>query len=146
MPCRPFTLESNRVDQAGCHLCSPTYGRTRARSFSALVTQRFGKGRTLAIPLGDLWRWGLRRSHFPPIRKSLAPGRALAGRGCAAAVKVEVVPEPQDPFRSVKLRMAVFDPRYEPLDNATVTVGVHGPRRGDHRTVGRTEQHSGRCL
>ncbi|TVP99273.1 MAG: hypothetical protein EA381_10285 [Planctomycetaceae bacterium] len=27
----------------------------------AIAAQRFGKGRTVAIPLGDLWRWSMRR-------------------------------------------------------------------------------------
>src|SRR6185369_5300334 len=32
----------------------------QGRSFPALVSQRFGGGRTAALMIGDLWRWGMR--------------------------------------------------------------------------------------
>ena len=35
----------------------------------AIVTQRFGKGRTAAALVGDLWRWSMEReSPTTPIR------------------------------------------------------------------------------
>ena len=33
---------------------------TNDRTFPALVAQRFGLGRSAALMIGDLWRWGLR--------------------------------------------------------------------------------------
>ena len=36
-----------------------TVADTSGKSYPAVVVQRFGHGRTAALTVGDLWRWGL---------------------------------------------------------------------------------------
>ncbi len=125
----PFHI-LNRIESIKPGATVLAYVRTTSGAeFPALVTQRFGKGRSLAIPLGDLWRWGLRREANSPadLEKAWRQVVRWLVADVPRRVKVDVLPEPQDPYRSVKLQMTVFDPRYEPLDNATVTVAVTGP-------------------
>ncbi len=63
-------------------------------NYPALVTQRFGRGRSAALLIGDLWRWGLapaerqrkRLGEIVAANRSLACGRCAAARGdrCAS--------------------------------------------------------------
>ena len=107
-------------------------GFVRASSgteYPALVTQRFGKGRTLAITIGDLWRWGLRRGDEEP--RDLEKAWRQIVRWLVADVpkrlEIEIRPSENDPDRGVGFRIAARDTGYEPLDNASVTLDVVGP-------------------
>ncbi len=96
------------------------------KTLPALVTQRFGKGRTAALPVGDWWRWTLRRPEGgqpdgltawrQTVRWLVAdvPGR----------VHVDVQRRPREPGNPVRLSIIVRDEKFEPLDNAVVSVKI----------------------
>lgn len=95
----------------------------------ALVTQRFGKGRTAAMLIGDLWRWRLHQES--PDNDDLEKTwrqtvRWLVG-DVPRRVEVETARPQNDPNRPVEISVNIRDENYKPLDNATVTVNIETP-------------------
>ncbi len=115
----------------------------------ALVSQRFGKGRTLALLIGDFWRWSLRRASLDT--DDLAQNWRQIARWLTSdvprRVQIEIVP-PSDSQQPHRLTVTLRDASFHPLDNATVRVTVTEPdgrvveaqahadstRRGDYVT------------
>lgn len=99
----------------------------------ALVTQRFGRGRTAALLIADLWRSGLERSS--PDNDDLEVSWRQTVRWLVADVprRVEVAVAPADDAaatsasRSTGLRIRVYDAEYLPLENAAIDVAVTTP-------------------
>jgi uncharacterized membrane protein len=91
----------------------------------ALVVQRFGLGRTAALTVGDVWRWGMKS---PEARKDMERAWRQLIRWMVADVpgRVSLIAEPVagDAAGSVKLQVRVRDAQWLPVDNATVTVEI----------------------
>jgi len=94
------------------------------RELPALVTQRFGRGRTACLLVGDFWRWGMRdaegREDLNQTWRQIArwlvadvPGRAelVAVPSAASALALEL---------QTRVRSAAF----EPMDDAVVSLEV----------------------
>ncbi len=101
----------------------------RGESRPALVTQRFGKGRTGAFLIGDLWRWKLHQAS--PDNEDLEKSwrqtiRWLVG-DVPQRVHVETTRKQNDPNRPVEICISVNDENYKPLDNAEVAIEVVTP-------------------
>jgi hypothetical protein len=92
--------------------------------YPALVSQRYGRGRSLALLVGDLWRWGLREKEY----------MGQMGRAWRQWVRWLVADVPrraelvavEDPGEgsAVLLRAVVRDAAFEPVDDATVEFEV----------------------
>ena len=105
---------------------------------AALVTQRFGAGRTAALTVGDLWRWSMRSpadmgdadvSNDSPVEDSSRAWRQLV-RWLVAEVpaKVDVQVKPSEATMTpTMIEIKVRDQDFQPLDNAKVTVDVTSP-------------------
>lgn len=97
----------------------------------ALVEQRFGKGRSLALAIGDLFHWGLRRGDDESAKSDLDKAWRQMVRWLVADVpeRIEVAArhEHDDPSQPVRLVVQARTAAFEPLDNATVTVRVTSP-------------------
>lgn len=95
----------------------------------ALVTQRFGMGRTSALLVGDMWRWALEREDGDP--KDLERAWRQLGRWLVSdvleRVEVEAVPAAASHPDSIMIRTRVRDEAYQPLDNVVVRVRVTDP-------------------
>jgi hypothetical protein len=95
----------------------------------ALVTQRFGDGRTAALLVADLWRTGLKRPD--PQQNDLAKSWRQTVRWLVADVprRVEVVvaPQPGSETGAVSITVRVRDAEFLPLDNAQVAIEICGP-------------------
>lgn len=104
---------------------------SRGESRPALITQRFGKGRTGAFLIGDLWRWKLHQDS--PDNEDLEKAWRQAIRWLVGdvpqSVQVETVRKQDDPNRPVQIAVEVNDENFKPLDNAEVTVEVTTPER-----------------
>ncbi|MBX3748274.1 MAG: hypothetical protein KF833_23450 [Verrucomicrobiae bacterium] len=91
----------------------------------ALVVQRFGRGRVGALLVGDLWRWGMRD---PAARADLDKSWRQLFRWLVSEVpertELSVEPIPADPLGAVRLEARVRDPKFQPFDNATVTLDI----------------------
>ncbi len=99
-------------------------GRDQQR-LPALVTQRFGRGRTAAMPLGDLWRWSLRRQPGQSDDPAQAWRQITRWLTNEVPRRVECRVESMDDIgQSVRIVVTARDERFQPLDNATVDVVV----------------------
>ncbi|HEV7924123.1 MAG TPA: hypothetical protein VGR14_02135, partial [Verrucomicrobiae bacterium] len=95
-------------------------------AFPALAVQRFGLGRTAALMIGDLWRWGMQSES---AQKDLAKAWRQMVRWLVSDVPARVAVNAEtgadgDPAR-VRLVVKVRDEEYKPLDNAAVQLTIH---------------------
>ena len=100
------------------------------RDFPALVTQRFGRGRTAALLVGDLWHTGLGDEER---QKDLGRAWRQMVRWLVADVPgaIEVHAEPQADSQGVRIEVKARDAKFDPIENARVMVkivraGAHG--------------------
>jgi uncharacterized membrane protein len=91
------------------------------RDYPAVVTQRFGRGRTAALLIGDLWHTGLGDE---ARQKDLGRAWRQLVRWLVADVPgpVEVRAEPQGDAQTMRLEVRARDAKFEPVENARVTV------------------------
>jgi len=102
----------------------------QGHSAPALVVQRFGHGRTAALTIGDLWRWG--------IRQIDSKGRDDFRYQWTQLVRWLVTDVPRrvevqskflndEPSQPVLITVKLRDESFDPLDNAQVHVRITGP-------------------
>ena len=91
--------------------------------YPALVTQRFGRGRTAALLVGDLWQSGLGDE---ARQKDLMKAWRQMVRWMVADVPepIEVRSEPQPDGVSVRLQVRARDAKFQPLENGAVALTV----------------------
>jgi uncharacterized membrane protein len=96
----------------------------------ALVVQPFGRGRTAALLVGDLWRWNLRRANSADsdLEKSWRQTVRWLISDVPARVEVETRRTSTGILPAVQITVRVRDENYEPLDNAQVTLRVTTPQ------------------
>ena len=105
---------------------TPSEGKTRP----ALVTQRFGKGRASALLMGDMWRWALERDGSDQQRdleKTWRQTLRWLVANVPRQIELDASRKPNDPNQTMQLTVRVNDVKYEPLDNASVSVRVTAP-------------------
>lgn len=102
--------------------------------YPALVTQRFGRGRSAALLVGDLWHTGLGDE---ALAKDLGRAWRQMIRWLVADVPdaIDLRTEPRDGGESVRLQARVRDPKFQPLDNAGVTLKVQPVGGGEAVTL-----------
>jgi len=97
----------------------------------ALAVQRFGRGRTGALMVGDLWRWGTRDGER---QEQLGKAWRQLARWLVSdvpqRVELQVEPQPDDPTGAVSLNVRVRDARFQPVDDAAVTIDVESVTMG----------------
>jgi len=97
----------------------------------ALVEQRFGRGRSAAMMVGDLWRWTLQRQADAPDDLPKAWRQMVRWLVSDVPQRVELAVTPRreadDPDGMLAIAVRVRDSRYDPQDNAAVTVRVTTP-------------------
>ncbi len=111
-----------------------TVSEDDGETIPAIVAQRFGKGRSAAITVGDLWRWSLRRpadTESTNTQKDNRDDPAQFWRQVAhwlvgevprrVAVQVETRPDAQE---AAEIVVTVLDESYMPLDNAKIELTV----------------------
>ena len=91
----------------------------------ALAVQRFGRGRTAALMVGDVWRWGLKDSaaHADMDRAWRQLVRWLIA-DVPARVQTTAEPIAADPNGTMRIQVRVRDEKFLPVDDASVTVEV----------------------
>jgi len=95
------------------------------KSVPALAVQRFGRGRTGALLIGDFWRWGMQN---PEARNDMEKSWRQLIRWLVSDIprRVEIASEPipEDPNGAVRVEVRVRDAQFQPADNAAVTIEV----------------------
>lgn len=97
------------------------------RKQPALVVQPFGRGRTGALLIGDLWRWSLRRKSDEEGDPETAWRQMVRWLVADVPRRVDAEVEPGAPGSPARVAVRVRSELYEPLDNASVSVSVQGP-------------------
>ncbi|HWA10869.1 MAG TPA: glutamine amidotransferase [Opitutaceae bacterium] len=91
----------------------------------ALVSQRFGRGRTAALMIGDLWSWGFKNAELhADLDKTWRQLVRWLVSDVPRRVELAVEPQPEDANNAVQLQVRVRDEKYQPLDDAGVTIEV----------------------
>ncbi len=106
-----------------------------AHQFPALLTQRFGRGRTASMLIGDFWQSGLGDE---ARMKDLERAWRQMTRWLVADVgaNIEVRLEPKPDAQAMQIQVRARDAKFQPLDNATVTITVQAVgRAGESATV-----------
>jgi len=105
---------------------------SQGKQYPALVTQRFGHGRTAAFMIGDFWRWGMQN---PESHRDLDKAWRQLVRWLVADVpgqiRLTVEPGTESGAESVNLQVRAKDPKFQPLDNAAVSIEVEPARIGN---------------
>lgn len=115
---------------------------TNNQSWPGLVVQRFGRGHTAALTVGDLWRWGLHDAdahrdmdktwrqllrwlvNDVPNRVEVAVQRQNGAQPDNSGDVMQEGARTTDTAGAVRLQVRVRDPKFEALDDANVTVEV----------------------
>lgn len=102
--------------------------------YPALVTQRFGRGRSAALLIGDLWQSGLGDE---ALQKDLGKAWRQLVRWLVADVPepIELRAEPQPGGELVRLLVRVRDGKFQPLENSAVTLKVQAVNGGEPITL-----------
>jgi uncharacterized membrane protein len=95
----------------------------QGHNFPALVAQRFGNGRSAALLIGDMWRWGF---HDEASHKDMDKAWRQMMRWLVTDVpgRIQVQAEPKESSESVLLQVRAKDKTFLPLDNAKVELTV----------------------
>ncbi|MFK7820210.1 MAG: glutamine amidotransferase [Planctomycetaceae bacterium] len=110
--------------------------RAADQQIPAVVTQSFGKGKTAAITIGDLWRWRLREDK--PVGRQETTDESDQAKLWRQVLRWLVVDVPQrvnctiDPTPEIAptamtLSVRVLDKQYEPIENAVVKIEITTP-------------------
>ncbi|MEZ6144261.1 MAG: glutamine amidotransferase [Planctomycetaceae bacterium] len=101
----------------------------RGESYPAIVAQRYGAGRSLAVLVGDLWRWSLHRESG--AEDDLGRTWRQSVRWLVSDVPQRLTAEvitPQQPHEvGVKLTMRVRDAKFQSQENAELRINVTQP-------------------
>ncbi len=91
----------------------------------AFVVQRIGNGRSAALTVGDIWRWGLQDVE---AREDMDKFWRQALRWLVADVperiEIRIADERDESTDAVQLRVRVRDRKFEPMDNISVAIEV----------------------
>jgi uncharacterized membrane protein len=105
----------------------------------ALAVQRFGRGRTAALTIGDLWKWGMKDT---AARADMEKAWRQLARWLVADVpnRVDCTVEPlaADANGAMRVQVRVRDEKFQPVDDAAVTIEVQPV--GFEGTTGATAQ------
>lgn len=132
------TLNAARSIKPGASVLSSVIGQ-EGQEFPALVIQSFGRGRTAALLLGDLWKWHLKT---PLDNNDLMQSWRQTMRWLVTDVpgrlEVSTSIDPQDSQR-VHLQIDVRDSSFRPMENAELEIAIEKP---DGQTVNVSAQVS----
>jgi len=102
-----------------------TVSDASGKTYPALVVQRFGRGRTAALTLGDVWHWGLQNeAAHHDMDKFWRQFMRWLVTDVPNRVDLVAEPQPDDPNGAARLRVRVRDPKFQPLDNASLNLEV----------------------
>ncbi len=95
----------------------------------ALVVQRFGRGRSAALLIGDFWRWSLRgeAGKESDLEKSWRQTVRWLVADVPQRVDVSVRTQDESQVGGVVVEVRARDAEYLPLDNAQVSIEVVTP-------------------
>ena len=120
------TLNRSRSIKPGATVLASVHSEGD-QQYPALVVQPYGKGRTGALMIGDLWRWQLKsETKNDDLQKAWRQTIRWLVSDVPRRVEVEVVKN-SDADRRVEIKTRVRDENYKPFDNAAIAIEVATP-------------------
>jgi uncharacterized membrane protein len=97
----------------------------RGTELPALAIQRFGRGRSAALMVGDFWRWGMHDAadHVDMDKAWRQLVRWLVS-DVPARVQCTIEPVPAEANGAVTVQVRVRDEKFQPVDDATVSIEI----------------------
>jgi hypothetical protein len=126
----PFAAINRTRDDPKAGAAILAYARDeRGNQIPALVVQSYGKGRTAAVTVGDMYRWALRREAGEPRELEKVWRQTVRWLVGDVPQRVEVTAERDagQPGMPIRMRVEVRNKEYMSLDNAQVKITVEGP-------------------
>ncbi len=121
-------LHTRRRGQAGRVVLATLTPEGERSAYPFIVTQRFGRGRTMLFNSGSSWRWKMERDHtddtHPRLWRQIARW-LIEDTPSNVDVSTDRVLYRDD--RHVDLRVEVHNKKYQPVDDAAVTASVTAP-------------------
>jgi uncharacterized membrane protein len=121
------TLSRVRAVKPGAAVVATT-GTEEESKLPALAGQRLGNGRTAALTVGDIWRWGMRK---PEMHEDMDKFWRQTLRWLIADVpgriSIQATQKADETNQPVTLQVRVRDKAFEPMDNVAVAVDVREP-------------------
>ena len=98
------------------------------QKFPALIVQRYGNGRTGALTIGDIWRWGLRESQMHmDMNKFWRQTLRWLIADVPERISIQTTQKQDQINQPVMLQVRVRDKDFEPLDNVSVAIEIRDP-------------------
>ncbi|MEX2580099.1 MAG: glutamine amidotransferase [Verrucomicrobiales bacterium] len=95
------------------------------RSFPALVTQRYGEGKTAALTIGDLWRWGMKDAEQQAeLAKTWRQFLRWAVAEVPSRVEMSLTELDEGALPLTRVAVRVRGESFGPQDDATVLLTV----------------------
>ena len=94
----------------------------------ALAEHRLGKGRVMALTVGDLWKWSMKDPETQPEHQKFwrqTLRHLLADIPEPTTLKIEQDPDPGNPL--VQIQLTARNPAFTPLDNSEVQLQLTTP-------------------
>jgi uncharacterized membrane protein len=102
-----------------------TVADPRGEHHPAVAVQRYGHGRAAAVMIGDVWRWGLRDElKHRDMDKAWRQLMRWLIVDVPKRIAAEAQPKPGDAHQATLLQVRARDKKFQPLDNASVTLDV----------------------
>ncbi|MFC1781491.1 hypothetical protein ACFLZ8_04455 [Planctomycetota bacterium] len=100
-----------------------------SEQYPALVVQRYGNGRTGALTIGDVWRWGLKESTMhEDMDKFWRQTLRWLVADVPERITIEATQKTDQVTQPVVLQVRVYDEAFEPMDNVKVAIEVSDPQ------------------
>jgi len=103
-------------------------GEADTQQSPALAVQRLGNGRTAALTIGDIWRWGMQK---PPMHDDMGKFWRQTLRWLVtdvpSRISLQAVQKPGETNQPVALQVRVRDKAFEPVDSASIAIEVREP-------------------
>lgn len=125
----PFqTVNAVRAVKPGAAVLA-TVTTNQGEELPALAAQPFGAGRTAALMIGDLWRWGMHRPENGErdLEKAWRQTIRWLVSDVPQRIEADVQRRRDQPGAPVVLSVDVRDEEFQPLDNAAVTMQITQP-------------------
>ncbi len=104
----------------------------KSAELPALAVQRFGRGRTAALMLGDVWRWGMKdASAHADMDKAWRQLVRWLVADVPNRVDCTAASQPADPNGAVLVQVRVRDEKFQAVDDATVKIEIEPIAFGD---------------
>ena len=99
------------------------------QQFPAVIVERFGNGRSAALTIGDVWRWGMKDSdkHTDMDKFWRQTVRWLVA-DVPERIKVQATDESDLANQPVELQVSIRDKDFEPMDNVSVSIEINDPQ------------------